>query len=438
MSAATAPRGWFTRLLINRNYALYWTGISISNFGDFVFSSTLLLWISYQIGHNQAWGPLAAGVLELCIALPTFLFGPIAGVFVDRWNKRRTMLLMDVLRAALILLLLPVSGVFPGRLDPLWQLICIYGDIFLCTLCTLLFSPARATLNRDIVPDERREQASSMIYSSNSTFMILAPLLAGILFFSAGAVWALLINAGSFLISFCCILAVQAPAEAKRSEQASLFQEFTSGVRYVTGNSTLRCVLVSLFLLMLGGGITNTLGPFFFEHSLHAAPALFPQFEAVGSAGLLLGALSATWGLRRLGALRTFQGGLVLMGIFELLFSRSTSLFPAFLLTFLTGICNSFLNTSVSPLAMRLVPREYLGRVFALIEPGMRLAQLISAPLAGFLISHYLYHLDASFLGLHFGPYDTLLGVSALLVLVSGLYACFSMRTKKNSVETRH
>src|SRR6266496_4307749 len=102
-----------TRFFINRNFALLWGGQTISNLGDIIFDTTLMLWIATIIARDQSWAPLASGGVLLVAAIPTFLIGPLAGVFVDRWDKRRTMILMDVLRALLILLLVPVTGVLP-------------------------------------------------------------------------------------------------------------------------------------------------------------------------------------------------------------------------------------------------------------------------------------------------------------------------------------
>ena len=94
---------WF----INRNFTLLWIGRTISITGDFFFSTTMIFWFTTGIARGQSWVPLAVSGVALAETIPTLVVGPIAGVFVDRWDKRRTMLVMDVLRATLIALLLP-------------------------------------------------------------------------------------------------------------------------------------------------------------------------------------------------------------------------------------------------------------------------------------------------------------------------------------------
>src|SRR2546421_8419406 len=92
---ALEGKGFF----INRNFALLAIGQAISNMGDFVYATTLLVWV-FVLTHS------AAAVSGVWIAqyAPIFLLGPIAGVFVDRWNRRRTMIVADVARAVVTLL----------------------------------------------------------------------------------------------------------------------------------------------------------------------------------------------------------------------------------------------------------------------------------------------------------------------------------------------
>src|SRR5689334_14551086 len=93
-------------LLINRNFAVLAIGQAISNMGDFVYNTTLLIWV-FTLTHSAA---AVSGVLA-AEYIPVFLLGPIAGVFVDRWNRRQTMLIADFIRAfaAILPLLAPAS-----------------------------------------------------------------------------------------------------------------------------------------------------------------------------------------------------------------------------------------------------------------------------------------------------------------------------------------
>src|ERR1700754_1974099 len=86
-------------VLISRNFALLWAGRSISFIGDALFDFTLTLWIAFDLGRGPSWAPLAAGGVLIAASLGTLIIGPLAGVFVDRWDKRRTLLSVVVLQA---------------------------------------------------------------------------------------------------------------------------------------------------------------------------------------------------------------------------------------------------------------------------------------------------------------------------------------------------
>ena len=92
-----------SNLLINRDFGLLWIGQAISIIGDLFFDTTLILWITTVLARGQVWAALAVSGVALASTIPQLVVGPLVGVFVDRWDKRRTMLLMDGIRAVPIL-----------------------------------------------------------------------------------------------------------------------------------------------------------------------------------------------------------------------------------------------------------------------------------------------------------------------------------------------
>src|SRR5215475_7879 len=88
-------------LLINRDFALLWAGQSVSAIGDALLDFTLALWIAFDLGRGQPWAPLAVSGVMASSSVGTLVIGPIAGVFVDRWDKRRTLLAFNLLQAIL-------------------------------------------------------------------------------------------------------------------------------------------------------------------------------------------------------------------------------------------------------------------------------------------------------------------------------------------------
>jgi MFS family permease len=109
-----------SRLWQNSNWRLLWVGQSVSATGDMVFYVTVLLWIATIIAKGQPWAPAAASGALIATAAPVLVVGPLAGVFVDRWNRRRTMLVADAARFVLIASLhaLPALRRSSGRRSP--------------------------------------------------------------------------------------------------------------------------------------------------------------------------------------------------------------------------------------------------------------------------------------------------------------------------------
>ncbi|MGH2508880.1 MAG: MFS transporter, partial [Ktedonobacteraceae bacterium] len=167
------------------------------------------------------WAPFAFSGVYLAGAVPALFVGSVAGVCVDRWDKRRTMLVIDILRALLIILLLLVTGQVPLPLIghyalSVWgQLLAIYLTVALISACGQFFGPAEMALIGDIVPEQQRSQASALSYMAGSIGWIIGPALGSLLFVTLGPLLSVLVNAFSFLISWLMVLAIQSPTSAR-------------------------------------------------------------------------------------------------------------------------------------------------------------------------------------------------------------------------------
>src|SRR5437588_8843491 len=314
-------------LLINRNFALLWSGQTISIVGDFVFETTLVLWIVTRIAQGQPWAPLAVSGVLLAASVPDFIIGPIAGVFVDRWDKRRTMLWMDALQAILILLLLLPAGILPlpfldaSRLPILWQLGLIYSIVFLESSCAQFFEPSLLALIGDIVDEPYRARATGLIQLMVSLAMVIGPSLATLLFFMIGVQWAFLLNALSFVVSFLAILAIRSPQVAVAGgleRQGNFLREFGQGIRFYVGNPILMTILISGILVVFINGALNALDIFFVTQNLHTSVSLYGLLSTALGAGLIVGAVLASALAQRLGLTRTFWLSLVVGSVLVL------------------------------------------------------------------------------------------------------------------------
>ena len=383
------------RLVINRNFGLLWGGQAVSSMGDALFNTTLILWIGVGLAAHRTWAPLAVSGVLVAEAFPVLVIGPLAGVFVDRWDKRRTMLLMDAGRAAIMVLLTLTAGVLQL---PTWaSLSAIYVAVVVATICAQFFGPARLALLSDVVAAPDLTRASSRQQVTANLSLSLGPALAAPIYFGLGASWALFIDALSFMVSFLAILHLRGlPSSAQGAiHQRSFRRDLSAGLHFVAGNRVLMTLLISLTLALLGLGAITTLNIFFVQQNLHAASSWYGVCSGVSGIGAIAGTVLVGVFGSRLAPLRTMGVALILFGGTILVYARLSSLPPAVAVLFLMALPVAGFNVFIMPVLLLVTPRAFIGRVVAVIASAMSLASLISVALSGFLASTVLHGLHA-------------------------------------------
>jgi MFS family permease len=426
-------------VLINSAYRRLWIGQTVSLVGDLMFDTTLILWVSTVLLKGDKSAPLASSALLVIVALVTVFLGPLAGVFVDRWDSRATMMRTDLIRAALVTVLVLIASLTEGSMSVRGKLVLI-GVVVACgTAASQFFGPARAVLLRQVVPLEQQESAAGYAQSTAALAEILGPSIAAPLFVAAGATWTLGLNAASFLVSYLAISSIRSYYKSKKvpepvaihDQTAPRFRdEFVGGLSLVWRTPLIRTILISAALSTLGIGALNALDVYFVLENLHAGTSWFGMLAALYGVGILVGAASASRFAKRLGSGEVFSWSLIAFGLTFVVYSRTTSLWIALALHVVFGIALGALNTVAFPLILRATPPEYLGRVMAVFNPMNQLAAVLSMGVAAVLVSTVFKDLDASVLGLHFGRIDTVYLAGGLIVLTGGVYARTTMPMK--------
>lgn len=437
MSTETAPKTTAAKkppFLISRNYRWLFCGQSISALGDQLSTYTIILWIATIIAPGQSWAPLAISAVLVASIAPNLLIGPLAGVFVDRWDQRRTMIRMDIVRTFLTLLLVAFSGIIPlpflthGHLPQLVQLSIICAITFLSSTCAQFFTPASMAMLAQIVPRAERPHAASLSQSIQAFAAIIGPPLAAPLLFAFGLQWALLLDACSFIISFLTLRAILLPAPAARpATEGKLWQEFIAGLRFSLGNTVVRTIIIASFIATLGAGAFDALYIFFLSGNLHVSADFTGVIAAVLGIGTIGGAFIAGKAAKKLGLERMLYLSLLGVGLCMLIVSRLTSFSLALVLFLLFGLFLASLRVAASPMLLNETPREMIGRVFAVLSPTSMIASLVSAMLAGYLASVMLVNMHWQVLGTVFGPIDTIFTGVGLLFLLSAAYTWYSL-----------
>lgn len=423
--SASGPAG----LGRNRNWRLLWAGQAVSLTGDMVFYMTVLLWIATIIAKGRPWAPAAASGALIATAAPVLVVGPLAGVFVDRWDRRRTMLVADAARCVLIacLLVLPAAR---HTIPMAAQLAILYTVLAVCSCFAEFFDPSRLAILGAIVPPEDHAKASGQLSAAASLAQIIGPPIAAPLLFTLGVQWALILNAGSFAFSFACVRALRvAPAAVPETlSGAGFVAEFRAGIKFFAGNRILVTLVLGIVIAMLGNGAVNSLAVFFVPHNLHVSVNWLGTVIGSVGAGAIVGALLTGLIGRWLRPQQQFWVSLLVCGGALIALSRCTALVPAIAVAVLLGLGAGLLNAAIYPIILSTTPAAMIGRVSAVLSPLQQLASIVSMALAGLLASTVLRGFHATVGGLHFGPYDTVFAVGGLLFAVAGLASIGPMR----------
>jgi predicted MFS family arabinose efflux permease len=367
------------KLLRNRNFVLLASGQAISNIGDFFFSTTLLVWV-FSLTHSAT---AVSGVL-IAQNIPVLLLGPVAGVFVDRWNRRSTMVVTDLLRTAFALLPLVV----PGAL----RLPAIYASVFAISSFSRFFMPARMGVMQVIVAPEQQTRAASIGQATFALSFIIGPAIASPLYFLVGPVIACSINAASFLVSALCLIALRASRKAlhpyiqsDKSGIGAIVSEMFAGLRLIVNSRVLYLVMILALIAFLGAGALNALDIIFVTQRLHVSASLYGPLTAVSGLGTLIGAIVIGIFASRFKPSNLLSGCVLLLGIGITMYAFQTWYVLALVIYFLCSLPQGGIDIGFAPLMINATPRAMMGRVEAVMQTGMSGMGVVSIALAGFL-----------------------------------------------------
>jgi MFS family permease len=415
----------------SRNWRLYWLATSVSVIGDSFFDITVMLWVVTVVARGRPWAPAAASGVLIAAAAPYLVLGPVAGVFVDRWNRRRIMLTADACRCALIasLLLLPAVG---ESAAPTAKLAIIYAVVAAESCFAQFFNPCRLALLGLVVPGPEQARASGWIQATSGLANVIGPPLAGAVLFTAGVQCALIIDAMSFAGSFAALCAVRLPSWAAAESpagQGSFMAEFRDGLRFFAGNRVVLTVCITVAAATVGTGAMNSVEVFFVTDNLHVAASwlgfIFGAYGIGSIAGNLLGGLLAG----HVGTARVFSLGVAGGGVTLVIFSRLTLLPVAAAVMGLCGITIGAANAAAPPLILGATPQHLIGRMSAVFNPVQQVASIASMAVAGFLASTVLGGMHVVVAGASFGPINTIIGASGLIILIAALWSVVPLRS---------
>ena len=365
----------------NSNYRNTWVGQVVSEIGDH-FNNIAVF--SLALATTKS-GLVVSGIM-LSRAIPAMLAGPLAGVVLDRFDRKRVMIASDLVRAVVA-----AAFILTVHYPKPWALYVLSG---LLMLASPFFTSGRAAILPAIATSEELHTANSLTQTTQWTTLALGAFLGGTSVMQFGYQWAFAGNALSFFVSAFCISRLFLPGRGFRPPRRALteaevvrpWHEYTEGLRYMKSVPLILGLLMVNIGWATGGGAAQILFSVFGELVFNRGPAGLGEIWGCAGLGLLFGgALAYTIG-RRL-SFRNYKRTIVICYVVHggsyILFSQMRS-FPwalVFIALSRAGVgVSSVLNMWQ---LLRIVPDAFRGRVFATMESIQWSVMMVSLALAG-------------------------------------------------------
>lgn len=406
---------YFT-LLKNRNFFLVWISQVISQFGDRL-TQMALIGLVYKVSPGSSLG--LAKMFSIAI-VPVFLISPIGGVYVDRWDKRKTMYISDLLRCV-FMILVPFAAVKMHSM-PL-----VYVIIFLSFCIGRFFIPAKMSIIPELVDKKSLFIANSLISVTATIAAVLGFGFGGMMVQSWGVERTFFIDALTFLISGTAIILIRtdknaafnpkdiiaAGKDAIIKVRNSFMHETKEGIKYIlSSKETLYAAKVQFILFALIGSL-YTIFIVFIQKTLSTVTFDLGWLAVGCGAGLFGGSLLYGKIGSKVPIQKTINLSLLSSSIYLITFVSLLKFYPyklfAFISCFILGVIASPIIIAVNTLIHNESENKFWGRIFSSLEIIIHIAFII-------------FMFTASYLAEKFTPFTIIIAVGIITMFLSLIF----------------
>jgi len=371
----------FREVLSERNFFLLWVGQIISQFGDRLNQVALI-----AIVHDRTPGsPFELAKLFSFTIIPSFFVSPIAGAFIDRWDKKRTMIGCDILRG-LIVFVIPFAFL---NLTPRFP---IYSAVFFIFAVSCFFLPARLSIIPDLVSKEKLLVANSLFTVTGMIGAVFWFVVGGLLVELLKVRGGLYLNSFVYLFSAAAIVFITGHRRRRQKTQnpavnieeiikTSLVREIRDGFKYLKDHSEARFAFRMLFVLMAGAGAAYAVVIVFIQQAMGSMTRDLSLLGMFLGAGFFIGSLIYGKIGHRFSKTKSIFMCLILCGIamcaFTAVLKGTKSFAGASSVAMVLGIVTAPIGISTNTMIHEMVVERMRGRIFSSLGIAMNLAFLI-------------------------------------------------------------
>jgi MFS family permease len=362
-------------VLRHRDFSLLWWGGLVSVAGDWMLMAVLPYVVYVRTGSTIATAGMT--VAELA---PGIVLGSVAGVLVDRWDRRRVLVIINVLQAVTVLALL-LLAVNAALLAVVYVVAAVQSALSSFSL------PAENSLLPTLVPPEELVAANAL-NALNNRIGRLSGLPLGPIAYAAGGLGAVAAaDAATFLVAAGLVTLVRSRPVAPEVEEPAVPERFLAewldGLGLVARDRSIGVLFVVFGLMTFGGTMLDPLAAPWVRDVLHGGADVFALLMTVHALAGILGSLLVGAIGSRLTPTVLCGGGSLVAGVLLLVRFNVPVLWVAIVLSSISGVTSVASSVGVETLAQQRVPEAYRGRVFGSLQATIWLLSLIGAALAG-------------------------------------------------------
>ncbi len=382
---------YFFRNPQHKNFFRLWLAQLISQFGDRIHQLALVGLIATRFPGSS----MALAKVMACTILPVFLIQPFVGVFVDRWDRRLTLFVCDIIRGCLVLLI-------PFLFIEWDSMIPIYILVFIIFSFSRIYVPAKMSMIPDLVDEDNLLKANSLFTTTGMLAVAFGAALGGFLVEIYGARNGFIIDAMTFFLSAAVLFSMDIsknvhlpqlkdihPGQTIKKVHNSVWHDLKVGYKYIFEHKEIQMVMKMLFVLLSSAGAVYIVVIVFIQEMFHTVTKDLGILAVFFGIGLLFGALLYGKYGKKYAWYKTIfvcliTGGVMLVGFANIIY-RYPHISLAMLCSFIQGLMIGPVFIAANNTAHIVSDEKMRGQVFSALEIVIHVAFLTSMFISSWL-----------------------------------------------------
>jgi DHA3 family macrolide efflux protein-like MFS transporter len=367
--------------LINRNFSLLWFSQLVSQLGDKSYNIVLMWWLLEKTNS-----PFFVSSFLIVSMLPELIFGPVAGVYIDRWDKKKIIVVSDFVRGTIILLL---AILYQSKFLEIWH---IYVAALCISFCSALFNPTIMSVIPVIVEKDKLRQANALSQMVVGAVSIIGPLLGASSIVMVGYMGVLIFNGISYIISgiaelFLCMTTIEVQTKE------SVINSLERGLRFIWADIRVLVIVTVIAIVHVFVGSVVVIMPFLAKLLDGNGIDNLGLLQSAIGGGMILGAgYSSKYVCKSFSEWYLFYAimymglGILTLGTLQLIHIELVGFY--IIVCIIIGSCIAITSVLWRTIAQICVPAEMSGRVFSVFSTTGNISLPISIGIFGVLLNY--------------------------------------------------